>query len=73
MRRSIEVKSDKRRELHPIERMGDSIEHIPMIVTPLYEYDSPGFVATQFPPASAAKSTITDPGLRAAIIYEIDR
>lgn len=42
-----------------------------MIVTPLYEYSSPGFVTAQFPPVSAAKSTITEPCFIAETIYAL--
>lgn len=42
----------------------------PMTVTPLCSMSFPGCVATQFPPASAARSTTTDPGFMAASIYD---
>ena len=39
-----------------------------MMVTFLYTRNSPGFVISQFPPPSAAKSTITDPGIMLSTI-----
>lgn len=40
-----------------------------MMVTPFLTFSSPGFVASQFPPVSAARSTITEPCFIAATIY----
>ena len=45
----------------------------PTIETPLITVVSPATVPSQFPPRSAAKSTITDPGAIAAIIALVTR
>jgi len=50
-------------DAYPAHLDGKSV--YPIIFTPLTSLISPGFVKTQFPPVSAAKSTITDPLLRA--------
>jgi len=43
----------------------------PMTVTPLCSTNCPGTVATQLPPFSAARSTTTLPGFKAASIWEL--
>src|SRR5208282_226814 len=40
----------------------------PAIVTPFTTTSSPGFVSSQFPPVSAARSTMTEPGRIASTI-----
>lgn len=50
----------------PVER-----DYLPITVTPLWLISFPGLVATQFPPASAARSTTTEPGFMAASIWEL--
>ena len=46
-------------ELYVGNLLGKSV--YPIILTPLWLYNSPGLVNSQFPPVSAAKSTIMDP------------
>jgi hypothetical protein len=43
----------------------------PMTVTPLCSTNCPGTVATQLPPFSAARSTTTLPGFKAASIWHL--